>query len=105
MALDVKQIYLSLSLWAQFCTSSCVLHSSDSLLSELYIQHAWFLQNWPAISILVTEVFEHMGEKGHDTFDCVTVSPKDTLIRIALIIRSALISFFSLLSLATLASR
>lgn len=39
MALDIKPRSLSLSLWAQFCTPSCLFLSSYSFLSELSKQH------------------------------------------------------------------
>lgn len=105
VALDVKPRYLHLRLWAQFCCApSCLLHSSNSLLSGFSIQHGWLLQSWSARSISVTDVYNHMGEKHRDTSDYLyhRPNPKDKPIWVTLIIRPALI--FCLLSLAMLSS-
>lgn len=59
MALDIKSRYLCLSLWAQFCTPSCLFHSSDSAFRALH--RACLALTW----LISNKYFGHRGFRTH----------------------------------------
>lgn len=93
MGLDVKPRYLCLSLWAQFCTPSCLFHYSDSAVRTL---HTACLALTGLIS---SKYFGHIGFQTHGRKTLWSLhrwtNPNDTSGGVALIIRPVLISLSS----------